>query len=192
MMKIYLDANNEILSIAEYDCLTVTDAVNVLDYEGIVPSDLSLGYRMVNGIILPADDYQDKKLNQRKIKGIEKIKKRANEVRRKAVGNESYLKVNGWALKAERSKRFLEGDSTPLEEQLLETECIVRNKGETIQDLAAKQYSKASTLAMNMVKVDGYESKAVEAVTDETTMEAIDQILDTFDVDMSEIENSMQ
>ena len=66
-----------------------------------------------------------------------------------------------WSSKAQRAERVVAGNPTAADTEILSSECLHRDLGETPEQLAAKQNDKNIAQAKNMSLIDGVEKAMV-------------------------------
>ncbi len=93
----------------------------------------------------------------------------ASEIRAKLASNVDAYTLAGWADKSQRAYRVISGTNTDADIAILTEEAEARQKGETPQDLAAKQAAKAAALANAAAIIDGLESSALSVIDAATT-----------------------
>lgn len=108
---------------------------------------------------------------------INDIRLYASGLRKKLTDNADAAKLAGWTNKAGRAERINSGTATAAEVAIVQKESDKRGKGETVEELAAKQLAKADKLANAISVIDGMEDAAIDAVND-VAIDTVQKVMD--------------
>ena len=121
---------------------------------------------------------QEYDFNQKLIDAKQRIINYASKTRLAITENADPYKVAGWNDKAQRAERVVAGNATAYDIQVLEAEIARRNKGETVIELANTQLLKAHFLSLSIAVIDGFESAALESLTEVKDVTQLDVVID--------------
>lgn len=102
----------------------------------------------------------------------------ASDARRKVAAGADHYKTSGWAAKAAIAERIVAGTASDEDRATLQLEVDKRGKGETVEELAQKQVTKAHQLASAVAIIDGMESAALSLIETQETADALQAALE--------------
>ena len=113
----------------------------------------------------------------------------ADSIRVNLSSNASASRLASWNEKAMRASRVVVGNGTEADFKQLNTEALLRNKGETAEVLAARQVSLSDQLSIAVASVDGMETQALDNIEKSQNIEELTVALKTLEAQAEEMFN---
>jgi hypothetical protein len=121
-------------------------------------------------------------LSTTKMTAIRRTTAFANQCRRQIAGNVDHLETAEWSEKRLRALRISNSEALPGDVEKIETEALYREKGETVNELAAKIIANANRYENASIIITGMTAAAIEAINKAETDEAITSLLEALKV----------
>ena len=116
------------------------------------------------------------------------IQQAGTKARARLVQADDPAQFVSWSDKTRRAERVLAGNANDADYVILAAETTARGKGESVEQLAAKQVAKAAALAERSATLDGFEKAILERINTAEDVETLEKLQQEFCAQLSTLE----